>query len=299
MSRIINLLHEMRVLDFRRTAAFVAAIFALFMGGVALAANEHSNAAKDAAALVPEHVREKGVLNVGSEIDYPPYEFYAEDGKTEIGLDIDMLNAISEKLNLKFRLLNSVFSTYIPGLQSGRFDLTTAIADTPERQQVIGFVNYVLAGASITLPKDNKHNIHELSDLCGHRVGYLKGSIEQDHAETQSKKCVSEGKKELIITVFPDTNVLLLALKTGRIDAVLQDFGPGVYANQQQGSIFHVLPPYTTYNFGFGFPKGQPELMQAFAAALEELRKDGTYQKILHKWEMEDGAIDRFSITGG
>jgi len=274
----------------------------VLIGGHALALSQYDvsniETSQSAYDKVPEKIRKSNKLIVGSEIGYAPYEFFAEDGNTAVGVDVDLLLAVGKKLGLEIDLLNTEFSTYMPGLAGNRFDAVTAIADTPSRREQMGFVTYIKAGASLMTLPGYKDDLEKLEDLCGAKVGYLKGAIQQNHLEEQSEKCTADDKAPIDIQVFPNTNVMTVALTTKRVDAIAQDYGPGIYANEQRGNIFTVHPPYIEYTFGFGFPKNADDLKDAFVEAFEELRDEGVYDDVLKKWGLEDAAIEKFENVG-
>ncbi len=73
---------------------------------------------QNASALVPQSVKDKGTLTVAMELKYPPTSFIAEDGKTPIGLNVDMARLIAKKLGLQLEIADVGFDTIIPGLQA-------------------------------------------------------------------------------------------------------------------------------------------------------------------------------------
>ena len=89
-----------------------------------------------------------GELSVGMELSYAPAEFYAEDGKTPVGYDVDMSKAIAQTLGLKPKIVSSMFDTIVPSIGS-KYDLgITAMTITEERLQSVDFVSYYRAGST-------------------------------------------------------------------------------------------------------------------------------------------------------
>ena len=86
-----------------------------------------------------------GELSVGMELSYAPAEFYAEDGKTPVGYDVDISKAIAQTLGLKPKIVSSMFDTIVPSIGS-KYDLgITAMTITEERLQSVDFVSYYLS----------------------------------------------------------------------------------------------------------------------------------------------------------
>jgi polar amino acid transport system substrate-binding protein len=258
-----------------------------------------SGGAGSLASLLPEDLAKKGVITVVSNIEYPPFESYAADNTTVVGVDRDLADAFEKLFGVKMTFENSSFDAIIPGLIAKRYDMAmSAMSDTVERQKQVDFVDYVEAGGGILFPTANPHGIKTLDDLCGLAVAIDKGTTEVDDATAQSAKCKAEGKPELNSSIYPGQNQMMLALQTGRADAVLVDSVQGAHFAESSDVPLTMLPPYEAGKFGIVFPKGATQLEQAFQKALEQMHSDGTYQKILDKYNLGSIALDDFSING-
>lgn len=92
-------------------------------------------------------------------------------------------------------------------------------------------------------------------------------------------------------------------LRTGRVDAILNDLPSAVYIsrNAGNGQFFEVVPgqPINGGPYGIGVNKSNPQLRDAIANALTELVTDGTYAKILDAWGIREGAIEKVNVNGG
>src|SRR5262245_9737602 len=110
-------------------------------------------------------------LIVATDATYAPNEFVAANGKTIVGMDPDLAQAIGRVLKRNVRVVNATFDTIIPGLQSGKYGLgMSSFTDTKEREKVVDFVTYFSAGTSFYVKKGGP-KINGLADLCGHSVG--------------------------------------------------------------------------------------------------------------------------------
>ena len=100
------------------------------------------------AARVPAPIREAGVLTIGSDNAYAPWEYLAgEDGQTPEGIDVDLAGAIGATLGLDVDFQTSAFDAIIPSLGT-KFDLgVSALSVTEERMEVVDFVHYVDSGS--------------------------------------------------------------------------------------------------------------------------------------------------------
>ena len=101
------------------------------------------------AALVPASIKSKGTLTVASDASYAPDEFVGPDGHTVVGMDADLAKALAAVMGLKANVVNATFSTIIPGLASGRYDMgASSFTDTKAREKVVDFVDYANVGES-------------------------------------------------------------------------------------------------------------------------------------------------------
>jgi glycerol-3-phosphate cytidylyltransferase-like family protein len=99
---------------------------------------------ENARALLPQSVKDKGTLTVAMELKYPPTTFLAEDGRTPIGFNPDMVRLIAKKLGLQLEIVDVGFDTIIPALQGNRYDMTaTSMSPTEERVAVVRACRYV------------------------------------------------------------------------------------------------------------------------------------------------------------
>lgn len=266
-----------------------------------------ANSAKpDAAAvaLLPDHIRKAGVLVVGANLQQVPSDFFAADGKTPIGAEVDLVHAIGVVLGVKIRYLQMPFGSLIASLKSGRIDLTmSAMNDTKTREKTIDFVDYFNAGIGVLVRKGNPSKILSPADLCGKTVALQSGTTQEAFAEAQSKKCTAAGKQAVNIKVISTAAEEEQSLRTGRFDAVLDDTPEGAYISQiaGDGQYFQLapIPPINGGPYGIGVAKNNPQLAKAVQAALQKLITDGTYGKILADWGLGSGAITEATLNHG
>jgi polar amino acid transport system substrate-binding protein len=256
------------------------------------------------AGSVPEAISKDGVLTVGSYVQSPPNNFFAEDGTTVVGNDHDLIVAMAKKLGLEVKYENLDFQALITSLQSGRVESTiAAMNDTAERQKTIDFVDYLTSGITIMVQKGNPAKIAGPDDLCGKKIAVVTGTSQQDFAQTTSDACEADGKKALDISVTDSDSQNQTQLRTGRIDAIVNDLPTAVYVSKttKNGEAFEVVPGDVIDGapYGIGVNKDNPELRDALASALDALIEDGTYGKILKAWGVDDGAVEAAAVNGG
>ena len=260
-------------------------------GGVTPGADETPVAGVTPAGIdisgVPE--LEDGVLNVGSDIAYAPFEFYQEGTEIEDGLDIDLAEAIADALGVDIVFLNTGFDGIIPALQTEDYDvIVSAMTITDERSELIDFVAYITVGTGIVVPAGNPNNIQGLDDLCGLTVAVQVGTIQVDMLNEQNDKCA-----EPIDVVTFDTNPLAVEdLRTGGADANFSDFPVAAEdAAKSDGDLEVVETQIAPEPYGIGVRKDSTELNDVIADAIQAIRDSGKYDQILAEWGLEAVAL--------
>ncbi len=254
------------------------------------------------AELLPQAIRDKGTLIVGSDVAYAPVEFYDTDGKTIIGLDPDLGAALGKQLGVKLEFMNGTFDGLITQLTSKRIDLVmSALSDTKERQKKIDFVDYFTAGTSILVKKGNPEGIKTLDDFCGKTVALQRGTTQDDVAKAQQVKCKATGKELKVLSFDKDTDALL-QVKQGRAVADMNDFPVAAYNAKTSGAgnDFEVVGEQIEAGpYGIGVRKEDTAIRDALQKALEAIIANGDYTKVLEKWNVTQGAVTTATVNGG
>lgn len=250
-------------------------------------------------AMLPEDVREEGVLTVASDVPYPPFEFYDSDGKTVIGLDPGLGKAIGDLLGIRLDFKAVNFDTMIPSMLSGKYDIAfTGMGDTPERQEKVDFVNYLTSGGSFMVLDGADVAPTALPELCGLTVGAQSATVIVEYlSQLVAPECPADAPLEL--STFTGQDDLVTALRSDRVDVAVIPTPSAVYLVETTGEEFELpftLPVGLT---GIAFPKGEDELVAAFQAALQRLMDDGTYLEILDEYGLADSAIEEATVNAG
>ncbi|WP_409469750.1 ABC transporter substrate-binding protein [Streptomyces sp. HC307] len=281
-------------------------------GGGSDSTDTATTAAAPLADKLPKEIRDKGVIKVGSDIAYAPVEFKDSSGKT-VGIDPDIAAAMGKQLGVTFQFENGTFDTLITGLRSKRYDIAmSAMTDTKDRQEGIDsdtgkkvgegvdFVDYFTAGVSIYTKKGDDQGIKTWSDLCGKKIVVQRGTVSEDLAKAEAKKC-PKGKK-LSIEAFDNDQQAQTRLRAGGADAGSSDFPVAAYAVQTSGGgkDFQLVGEQVeAAPYGIAVAKNNTQLRDALQAALDAIIANGEYDKIIEKWGVEDGAVDKATINGG
>jgi polar amino acid transport system substrate-binding protein len=255
---------------------------------------------QQAADLLPAEIKTKKVLVNGLNAAFPPFEFFAEDGKTIIGMDVDLAKAIAATLDVKLDIVHASFPTLIPGLTSGRYDiLFSSFGNTVEREKVMDFVNYRTTGTYLITKKGNPAGLKS-DDLCGRKVAVVGGSTQMEIVvPVLDKTCATQGKPPIDIVRFPESSDAPAAVNSGRADGALIPSPQALYLVSKQPNIFevpdrmHIGQSYS----GITVPKGSP-LVAPLEMALNKIIETGVYGEILAKWNMTALAVPKAVING-
>ncbi len=237
---------------------------------------------KDSAPAENSITLESGKLKIGTEIGYPPFEYFDTDGKTPIGFDVAMGKALGEKLGLEVEFVDTAWDGIFAGIDTKKYDcIISAVTITPERSAKYLFSDpYIGNGQSMVLNKNADIKATTPEDLTGLKVGY--------QAETTSDiymtKLAEGGLKftpceyDKILNAFDD-------LKFKRCDAVIADSVVAIdYVSKKDSPYVMAWRGKADEYFGICMSKENPDLQAAVNKALGEMFADGTMKKISEKF---------------
>ncbi|EHN75870.1 arginine/ornithine binding protein [Streptomyces coelicoflavus ZG0656] len=266
------------------------------------------------ADMLPQAIRDKGTIKVGSDIAYAPVEFKDDSGKT-VGIDPDLAAAMGKQLGVTFEFENATFDTLVGGLASKRYDIAmSAMTDTKDRQEGIDadtgkkvgagvdFVDYFTAGVSLYTLKGDDQGIKTWDDLCGKTMAVQRNTFSHDLAKDQAKKCTGAGKETLKIEPFDTNPEAETRMRSKGADVVSADFPIAAYSvkNSGGGKYFEIVGDQVEAGpYGIAVAKDNTQLRDAIKAAVQAVIDSGEYQKIVDKWGVADGAITEAKINGG
>ncbi len=250
------------------------------------------------AEMVPAEIRDKGTLNIGSDASYAPNEYLDTDGKTVIGMDVDLFDAVAKKLGLETKWSNGGFDALIAGVDSGKYDVSvSSFTINDDRKKKVTMISYFNAGTQWVTAKGNPKNVNP-DDACGLNIGVQKGTVQVDDLEARNEQCKKDGKDPIKPVIEQEQSKVTASLSSGKVDAMLADSPIALYAVKQQGDSLEALGDiYDSAPYGFVVPKNQTEFADAIAEALKAIKADGTYDEILKNWGNESGAIDDFAVN--
>lgn len=236
--------------------------------------------AQAAAQSSLQQIRQRGVLIIGTDATYPPFEFKV--GDQFLGFDIDLGNEIARELGVRARWENINWDGIFAALQARRFDLVISdVVITEKRKQQLAFSRpYFLSGQTIVRRKgDNR--IRGSEDLPGKLV-----TVQQ---ETTGQYAVERlGLPPERIRKFETMQDALLEVRNGRGDAAVGDL-PALREMIRKGfpELEIVGGVFVHENYGVVLRQGEPELLAAVNQALDRIIADGRYAAIYQRWMRE------------
>ncbi|MDR6354285.1 ABC-type amino acid transport substrate-binding protein [Pseudomonas psychrotolerans] len=122
-------------------------------------------------------------IRFGVDTTYPPFESQAADGSF-VGFDIELGNAICEKLKVQCKWIVSDFDGLIPGLRARKFDgILSSLTKTPARAEQIDFSDLMWSGPSSMVTKEGSNLQATAESLKGKTVGVQQGTIQETFAK--------------------------------------------------------------------------------------------------------------------
>ena len=224
-----------------------------------------------------------GVLSMATEATFPPYEYY--DGDAIVGIDVEIAQAIADKLGLELQVTDIAFDSIIPGVQSGKYDLGLAgMTVTDERLEQVNFSDSYATGVQVVIVKEGGKvtSVDDLfADGASNVIGTQTGTTGFLYATWDIQDA---GLGE--VKSFAKTTDAVEALKNGQVDCVILDNEPAkalVAANEGAGlSILDT--EYAVEDYAAAISKDNTALLEAVNGALKELIADGTVQSILDRY---------------
>ena len=224
---------------------------------------------------------EKGKLIMATNAYFPPYEYY--DGDKIVGIDVEIAQAVADKLGLELQIEDIEFDSIIAGIQAGKYDIGAAgMTVTDERKKSVNFTDVYANGIQAIIVKDGSEitDCDTLLDgdyIVGVQTGttgdiYLTDDIGEDRVDRYSKG-----------------NDAVLALIQGKVDAVVIDNEPAKAFVAANDGLKVLDTEYTNEDYAMAISKDNEELLKQINQALKELKEDGTLDAIVEKYIPSEG----------
>ena len=189
------------------------------------------------------------------------------------------------------------------GDNAQRFDVVaSALYVTPERAKQVDFLSYLKTGSSLMVLSAGDFKPQRPEDLCGKRVGSIKGaSWVPKLNQVSADYCVASGKPAIQSREFPPSPEAAQALLAQAVDVQMEDAAVAkITVEKLHGktviSSNELIYPVVV---GLAVRKDNPELLKELTGALSQIKQDGSYGKLLARYNLaEPSAADVSAALG-
>ena len=254
------------------TRIVLALVAALAVAGIAAGCGDDNGGGNDLGLITD------GQLKVGTDTPYPPFEIGQPPDIS--GYDIEVLNEIAKRLDLKPTYQDTSFDTIFRDLAQGKFDIVAAASTIlPEREQTVDFSDpYYLTPQSLLVVPGS--DISRVDDLAGKTVGAQDGTTGEFYAQDNTDAGEVRG--------YPEGPDAINALKAGQVDAVIIDYGVAQDAVKKGTDVEIAQKIVTNELYGFPVAQDNDALREKVNEALAEIKEDGTLTRLYQKYFKED-----------
>lgn len=215
-----------------------------------------------------------GVLTMGTNAAFPPYEFY--EGDKIVGIDAEIAEALAAKLGLKLEIVDMDFAAIVTAVQSGKVDVGIAgMTVDEERLKNVDFTDSYATGIQAIIVTEDSE-IASVDDLDGKLIGVQEGT-------TSHTFCADDYGDDSVIA-YTNGATAVQALLQGKVDCVVVDEQPAISFVEANEGLKILDTKYAVEDYAIAVAKENTALKDALNTAMQELKDDGTIQGILDKY---------------
>lgn len=219
---------------------------------------------------------EEGKLYMSTNAAFPPYEMTNDAGQV-VGIDVDIAQALAEKLGLQLEVMDMDFDAALLAVQQGKADIVLAgVTVTPDRKMVMDFSNGYAHGIQKVIVKAGSDVT--MDNLGEKMIGCQRGTTGHIYASDTPE---NGGYGEDHVIAYDDGATAIQALNNGQIDCVIIDEEPAKAYVAANPGLTILDGTWVEEEYAIGIAKGNTQLVEAINKALEELTADGTIPSII------------------
>lgn len=212
-------------------------------------------------------------ITFATEGAYKPFNYVDKEGKL-VGFDVDIANALCKKMNAKCEIVAQDWDGIIPGLIAKKYDAIIAgMSITEERKKVIGFSEPYFVNSLVYIGK--KSDTVDTTKLNKQSIGAQRSTVASQYLEDNLA-----AKND--IKLYDSQENAYLDLGAGRTTMMLSDKIPALYwLKTKEGADFEIKGNEIEIDDKLAIAVRKGDALKAkLDAALNEIKEDGTYQKI-------------------
>lgn len=237
--------------------------------------------ATPAATEEPSAAPEKSVLTMGTNAEFPPYEFY--EGGEVTGIDAEIAAAIADKLGMELKIEDMEFDSIISSVKSGKIDMGMAgMTVTDERLEEVNFTTSYATGVQVIIVPEGSA-ITSVDDLFAEGANHTIGVQLSTTGDLYSTWDIEDEGLGTIDRYNKGADAVM-ALKNGQVDCVIIDNEPAKAFVEANEGLKILDTAYAEEDYAIAIAKENTELLNKVDTALQELISDGTVQTILDKY---------------
>ena len=228
--------------------------------------------------LAPAFAAER--VRIATEGAYPPFNMKNASGEL-IGFDVDIARALCDAMQADCEIVSQDWDGIIPGLLARKYDaIIASMSITEERKRQVAFTDrYYSNYLRFVAPKGSTLDITN-DGLRGRNLGAQRATIAAQYLEDNLRRSAN-------IKVYDTQEAAYLDMKSGRLDALLSDVYPAHdWLSKPENDGFDFIGKEIDIDdkIGIAVRKGDRDLRESFNRALQQIRDDGTYQRINQRY---------------
>ena len=216
-------------------------------------------------AFTANGAEKKEKLYVGTNAEFPPFE-YLEEGKV-VGFDIDFINAIGEVMGKEIVVKDMSFDGLLPALQTNKVDVVVAgMTATEERKKAVNFSQPYYSANQVIILAEGNNDIKDFADLKGKKVAVMLGFT-----------------GDVVVSEMEAAYAGIMALQNGKVDAVVLDSETANNYVAKNSGLKLAEGKGEAEDYAIAVKKSDAKLLEEINAAIDQIKADGTFGKIIEK----------------
>ncbi|HBL83754.1 MAG: hypothetical protein A2Y17_08560 [Clostridiales bacterium GWF2_38_85] len=229
------------------------------------------------------------VLKVATNAEFAPWEFI-DDNQEIAGFDIDLVNAIGEKLNMTIEFSDMPFESVVASIPTDACDIAASgLTINETRLQAVDFSEPYFDASQILIVKSDdavftgttKDDID--AQLVGKKIGVCTNFTGEAYANGD-EDWKFPGIADAEVKSYANISLAITDLLNGNVDVIIMDNTVAELASKDNDSIKIVDVALTTETYGIAIKKGNTELKEKIDNAIQELKDEGFIDSLLAKW---------------
>ena len=224
-------------------------------------------------------VQREGVLRVGMDASYPPFE--VQGGGQFQGYDVDLAREIGRRLGLQVSFVNVPFDGLYDALAAERCDvLVSALPYEAQRTRDVLYTGGYFNAGQVLMVRREERRIQSYRDLGGCQVAVELGSV----AHQEALRLRDAERIALTIEAVPSSEEAFDLVQAGKADAALADRITARLALRERPGLALRGAPLTDESFVIAVARGSPDLHAALNGVLNALRGEGWLDSLADRW---------------